>query len=280
MSTIYLFPGQGSQAKGMGTDLFTRYPQIVATADAELGYSMRALCVDDPQEQLGNTRYTQPALFTVNALMWMARLETGESKPDATAGHSLGEYNALLAAGVFDFATGLKLVKKRAELMSQATGGGMAAVLGLEAEAVIKALKGGGLDRIDVANFNSPAQTVISGPKEWIAPAAERLTAVGAKRVVPLNVSGAFHSRYLAPAATQFGEFLKGFTFHAPLIPVIANCHAQPYTQETVAANLTKQICSSVRWVDCIRRLRQLPQPEFVEVGPGRVLAGLLRTIN
>ncbi len=280
MSTIYLFPGQGSQKKGMGAELFGRFPDLVRQADEILGYSVQELCLEDPHEQLGDTLYTQPALYTVNALAGLARLADGEPKPDFTAGHSLGEYNALLAAGVYDFAAGLELVKKRGELMSQASGGGMAAVIGLEADAIRQALAAGGFDGIDVANYNSPNQTVISGMKTDIEAAAPKLDEAGAKRVIVLNVSGPFHSRYMEPIAAEFAKFLAGVSFNSPAIPVIANCTARPYTGDNIVANLTGQICNSVLWVDSIRWLQQQPAPEFFEVGPGKVLTGLLRYLK
>jgi trans-AT polyketide synthase/acyltransferase/oxidoreductase domain-containing protein len=280
MTKIYMFPGQGSQKKGMGEELFDRFPELVATADEILGYSIKDLCLEDADENLGNTAYTQPALYVVNALTYLAKVEDEGVKPDFVIGHSLGEYSALFAAGAFDFADGLKLVQKRGALMALATGGGMAAVLGMDGDAVRKALADISVDTIDVANLNSPKQTVISGLKADIDEHAPKLQDAGAMRVVVLPVSGAFHSRYMAGAADEFAKLLDEVAFKPLEIPCIANCSAQPYTDDTVAENLKSQIVSSVQWVDTITLLKKESEPEFTEVGPGRVLAGLLRQMR
>lgn len=279
MSTIYMFPGQGSQKVGMGGDLFDRFPELVGQADEILGYSLKELCIEDPDENLNNTQYTQPALYAVNVLTYLAAIEDGAAEPDAVIGHSLGEYSALFAAGVFDFATGLKLVQKRGALMSQATGGGMAALLGMDGAATKAALAELEADAIDVANFNSPRQTVISGLKEDIEEVAPKLQEMGAKRAVVLSVSGAFHSRRMQPAADEFRSFAGGFDFNAPKIPCIANCNAQPYTADTIVDNMVNQIVGSVHWVDTVRQLKDAGEVEFVEMGPGKVLTGLARQI-
>lgn len=280
MATVFMFPGQGSQAVGMGAGLFERYPSIVAEADSILGYPIKDLCLTDPEKKLGRTDYTQPALFIVNALSYLAKVEDEKITPDFVIGHSLGEYSALYAAGAFDFATGLRLVQKRGALMNAATGGGMAAVLGMDGDAVASALAGLGVDSIDVANFNTPGQTVISGPKADIEAYAPQLKDKGARRVVILPVSGAFHSRYMKPAADDFDIFLSGFSFGSLKITCIANCSAQPYTDDAIASNLVKQIYSSVRWIDTVRSLRQQGAETFVEIGPGTVLSGLVRQIT
>ena len=276
MTRIFVFPGQGSQQAGMGADLFPRFAELVAQADAILGYSVADLCARDPEGRLGQTQYTQPALFVVNALSHLARVAAGE-QPQFLAGHSLGEYNALFAAGVFDFATGVKLVQRRGALMAQAQGGGMAAVLGLDAPAVARVLAEQHFDTIDVANYNAPTQTVISGPRADVERAQTAFMAAGARMYVLLKVSGAFHSRYMAAAATEFGAFLRGFTFQAPRVPVIANADAQPYAASDVADKLTRQITHGVRWTDTVERLLREPEAEFIEVGPGNVLTKLIR---
>lgn len=163
---VYVFPGQGSQSKGMGQGLFDKYPELTSKADKILGYSIKKLCLEDPDENLRYTQYTQPAIYTVNALMYLNKIAKTGEKPSFVVGHSLGEYNALYAAGVIDFETGLKIVKKRGELMSRAKGGGMAAVIGLREEEVRDVLKENGIESIDIANINSCSQIVISGPKE------------------------------------------------------------------------------------------------------------------
>ena len=280
MKTVFMFPGQGSQALGMGGELFERYPDLVAEADAILGYSVREICLKNPDDKLNRTDYTQPALYIVNVMSFLAKVEDDEIRPDFVIGHSLGEYNALYAAGAFDFATGLKLVRKRGALMNAATGGGMAAILGMDADGVSAALAELGVDSIDVANYNSPHQIVISGLKADIEAYAPKLEERGAQRVVILSVSGAFHSRYMKPAAEEFEAFLAGFSFGSLKIPCIANCSAQPYTDESIAPNLVTQMYSSVRWMDTVKSLRKQGADNFVEVGPGKVLSGLARRIT
>lgn len=280
MATVFMFPGQGSQSIGMGAGLFERYPDLAAEADAILGYSARELCLADPEDKLKRTDYTQPALYVVDSLSYLARVEDEKIRPDFVIGHSLGEYAALYAAGVFDFATGLKLVQKRGALMNAATGGGMAAILGMTGDAVAPALAELSAGSIDVANFNSPGQTVISGPKADIEAFAPQLKEKGARRVVILPVSGAFHSRYMKPAAEEFEAFLAGFSFNSLKIPCIANCSALPYTDDSIASNLVKQMYSSVRWVETVKGLRARGADTFIEIGPGTVLSGLARQIE
>ncbi len=280
----FVFPGQGSQKKGMGQGLFDEigeYAEHEKDIDALLGYSMRQLCLEDPEDKLKDTRYTQPALYVVNALHTKKALLDG-ARPKWLAGHSLGEYNALLAAGVFDFMTGLRLVQKRGELMSQARGGGMAAVIGLDAGIIANVLRDNGLVATDVANFNSPSQTVISGPVEDIDRAGPLLQAAGARMCMPLPVSAAFHSRYMADAAREFEAFLAPFDFAAPRVPVIANLTAQPYPADGAAAKalLVGQITGSVRWVESVRHLAAQGVDRFEEMGPGNVLTRLVQQIR
>lgn len=281
MSVICLFPGQGSQSKGMGAPLFERYPDWTAEADAILGYSIRQLCVEDAEGQLGLTQFTQPALYTVNALTFRARLEDGGAPPDFVAGHSLGEYNALQAAGVFSFATGLQLVKQRGALMGQVSGGGMAAVIGLSPEQIQEIL--GSTEagrRIDVANFNSLDQTVIAGPKEDLTVVKAQFDAAGVRAYIPLNVSAPFHSRYMREAQMTFASLLQGVEFAAPQVPVISNVSARPYEPDLVRQTLSEQIGNSVRWLETMLFLLAQPEPTFEEVGPGSVLSKLLAGIR
>ncbi len=281
MTTIVIFPGQGSQAKGMGGELFDRFPDMTEVASRVLGYSIKELCVDDPREQLGLTQFTQPALFIVNALMYRARLEDGGAPPAFVAGHSLGEYNALLAAGCFDFETGVTLVKERGALMGRVSGGGMSAVIGLEPQTIQTVLHESDEGRrVDVANFNSFDQTVIAGPKEDLAAVKPALEAAGARMVVPLNVSAPFHSRYMRDAQREFEGFLQRFTFSAPSMPVVSNVRARPYEGDMVRATLAEQIGNSVRWLDSMLYLMEQPEPAFEEVGPGQVLTKLLKQIQ
>ena len=261
----------------MGGDLFGKFVKEVHEADDILGYSIKELCLDDPRMQLSNTQYTQPALYTVEALNFLDRIATG-AKPKYCIGHSLGEYSALFAAGAFDFATGLKLVKKRGELMALATGGGMLAVINLPVERIMVLLNQHGLTAVDCANLNSPKQIVLSGAEADIAKANQILSGE-AMMCVPLRVSGAFHSRYMQDAAHEFGRFLDEFEFKPLSIEVIANVTAKPYTQETIKENLTRQITSPVKWFESIGYLRKAGETEFVEVGPGNVLTRLLPQI-
>jgi malonyl CoA-acyl carrier protein transacylase len=278
---ICLFPGQGSQTKGMGADLFDRYADWTARADGILGYSIRQLCVDDPRGELGLTAFTQPALYVVNALSYRARQDGGAPPPAFVAGHSLGEYDALLAASVFDFADGLRLVQRRGQLMGTVAGGGMAAVIGLDPDRIRSVLEDHDSGaRIDVANFNSFDQTVLAGPKDDLAAAKTAFEQAGARAYIPLNVSAPFHSRYMRDAQIEFGDFLAGFTFKPPAIPVISNVTGQPYAGERVRETLAEQIGNSVRWLDSMLYLLNQPQPEFEEVGPGTVLTKLLGQIR
>jgi malonyl CoA-acyl carrier protein transacylase len=278
---IVLFPGQGSQTKGMGGELFDRFPELTEEASRVLGYSIKELCLEDPRDELGRTQFTQPALFVVNALMHRARIEDGKPGPDFAAGHSLGEYNALHAAGCFDFGTGVTLVKERGALMGRVSGGGMSAVIGLEPQVIQGILHESEEGRrVDVANFNSFDQTVIAGPKDDLAAVKPALEAAGARMVVPLNVSAPFHSRYMRDAQREFETFLQGFNFAAPSIPVISNVRARPYEDDMVRATLAEQIGNSVRWLDSMLYLMEKPEPNFEEVGPGQVLSKLLKQIQ
>jgi malonyl CoA-acyl carrier protein transacylase len=278
MTQIFLFPGQGSQKKGMGADVFPLFPDETAAADRILGYSVVEQCLEDPGERLIQTQYTQPLLFVVCSLMYLAKVREGAS-PDMVAGHSVGEFAALFAAGVFDFETGLKIVQKRGELMSRATGGGMAAVVGMSADEIRNTLTTAGHDKVDVANLNSPRQSVLSGLKDDVLACRPAFEAAGAK-FVPLEVSGAFHSRYMAPAQAEFESFVREFTFQSPRVPVIANVTARPYEESAVVNMIARQITSPVRWVESMQYALQQPEPNFEEVGPGSVLTGLLRQIR
>ncbi|MFJ6064827.1 ACP S-malonyltransferase [Streptomyces tendae] len=272
--SAWLFPGQGAQRRGMGRELFDRYPDAMAAADRILGFSVRELCLGDAAERLTDTRYLQPALFVVNELTRRA-CAAREPAPDYLAGHSLGEYNALLAADAFDFETGLALVARRGELMGRATGGAMTAVVGPGAARIVDLLAEAGIDDVDLANLNSTEQVVLSGPAESLRRAAGAVTAAGAGRCVPLRVSAAFHSRYMADAAREFAAFLAGFELRDPGIPVIANVTARPYGPGEVGRLLAAQVHSAVRWSESMAHLRSRGVDRVVEQGPGRVLTGL-----
>ena len=270
--------GQGSQIVGMGL-LFAQFPEEVAEANEILGYSLSDLCINGPEEQLGQTQYTQPALYLVSYLHARA-ISSDTEKPAMAAGHSVGEFAALAFAGAFTFSDGLKMVAKRGEIMSQVSGGGMAAVIALEASRIQEVFASNGFTGIDLANFNSPGQIVISGPAAEIAESLAPLKEAGAKLVVPLKVSGAFHSRVMEEPAQKFGEFLKDFSFLETSIPVYANVTAVPYPDSSsIPETLVSQIHSPVRWSDSILAMRSAGADSFQECGPGKVLTKLLRQI-
>jgi trans-AT polyketide synthase/acyltransferase/oxidoreductase domain-containing protein len=250
----YLFPGQGSQQKGMGQELFDEFKDLTRKADEILGYSIKTLCLEDSDEQLLQTQFTQPAVYVVNALSYLKKIQT-EPKPDYVLGHSVAEYDALFASGVVDFETGLKLVKKRGELMGQARGGGMAAVMGLTADKIEEILKENNLKNLYIANYNSSYQVVISGLKEEIEKAEPVFMNSGATHYKILNVSGAFHTPYMADAKKKFKKFVKKFKFGEIAIPIIANVTARPYRQEEIKDNIIEQITTPVRWMESIRYL-------------------------
>jgi len=282
----FVFPGQGSQKRGMGQGLFDEvqeYAAVEKDVDAIVGHSMRKVCLEDPDNRLKETQFTQPSLYVVNALHYYKAVSQG-IRPAFVAGHSLGEYNALLSAGVFDFLTGLRLVKKRGELMSQAKSGAMAAVIGLGAGIISKVIKEHGLASIDVANFNSPSQTVVSGPADDIKRAGPFFEKGGARMYIPLQVSAAFHSRYMTGAANAFADFLASMSFAVPKVPVVANVTAQPYPttnpSESVKSLLVKQITNSVQWVQSVRYLIGQGVTQFSEMGPGNVLTKSVQQIQ
>ncbi|WP_075731388.1 ACP S-malonyltransferase [Streptomyces acidiscabies] len=276
---VFGFPGQGSQVKGMGADLFDEYPDLVAQADEILGYSLRELCLRNPEGRLKRTEFTQPALYAVEALTYLRRSKEDPVPPDFLVGHSLGEYAALFAAGVFDFATGLRLVSRRGELMGRASGGGMAAVLGLDLDTAQSGLADAGLTGIDIANHNGPEQIVLAGPEDELVRARALFEDRGAQ-VVVLNVSAPFHSRYMRDAADEFRRLLDATEFRAPRIPVIANVDARPYDADRIRETLAGQIVGQVRWVDTVRRLMAQGDFEFVELGPGRTLQKMVAKVR
>jgi malonyl CoA-acyl carrier protein transacylase len=277
--TTYVFPGQGSQKKGMGGALFDEFKELTAQADEILGYSIKELCLNDPDLNLSFTQYTQPALFVVNALSYLKKIKEAGKKPDFLAGHSLGEYNALWAAGAFDFVTGLRLVKKRGGLMGRVTGGGMAAIIGLNSEQVEDVLNTNKLNTIAIANYNTPYQIIISGRKEDITQSKPVFKAMKCV-FIPLTVSGAFHSRYMSEAKAEFENFLNTFNFNPLTIPVIANVSARPYRNDLIKKTLAEQITNPVRWTESICYLMGQGELEYEEIGPGKVLTGLIERIK
>ena len=280
----FIFPGQGAQSVGMGKDLYDNYDaakDIFNTADKVLGRSISSLCFAGPEEDLKQTVNTQPAIVATS----IAALESFKSQldiqPSYTAGHSLGEYCAMYASGVMDLDTAMKLIQKRAELMGKTEGGSMAAVLSAPEGALEEALKeASSVGYVDVANYNSPAQVVITGDSSAVAKAGEYLLANGVRRVVPLAVSGAFHSKFMEKASEGFAEFASTLELNNASIPVITNVDAQATTnREDFRAKMPKQICSSVYWTQTIQKMVENGVEYFVEIGPGKVLAGLNKKI-
>jgi [acyl-carrier-protein] S-malonyltransferase len=273
MKTAWVFPGQGSQVLGMGVDLlaidtakltFDRATEI-------LGWSVIDICQND-EVKLANTRYTQPCLYVIESILVDLLKQRGLT-PAAVAGHSLGEYVALYTAGVFDFETGLQLVKRRAELMDLAAEGGMTALLGFDRAALEAAIST--TEDVVLANDNSIAQVVISGTTAGIATV---LAKIKVKRAIPLNVSGAFHSPMMATAATEFGKLLAPIPFHDARIPVLSNVSPIATTDgNELKENLDKQIIGSVRWREISLQLPELGIQQAIEVGPGKVLSGLIK---
>jgi malonyl CoA-acyl carrier protein transacylase len=280
---VFMFPGQGSQTRGMGGTLFDEFKDVTRKADQILGYSIKELCLENPRGELSKTQFTQPAMYVVNALSYMKKLRDSAVTPDYLAGHSLGELNALLAAECFDFETGLELVRKRGELMSQADEGAMAAILNATRKEIETQLQENGLLNIDLANYNTPSQIVISGAVDEIRKAESLFT--GNMIYHPLNTSGAFHSRYMVAAGQEFRAYLESFQFAQAKIPVISNVTAKPYEEGALIDNLARQISSTVRWCESIQFLLGVGAEatgdlQFEEVGTGDVLTKLLRTIK
>lgn len=268
--TAWVFPGQGSQFVGMGEDLAEVCAARLAQAEEILGWSVLEACQDE--EKLKGTQYTQPCLYVIECAIADLLVEKGH-QPSLVAGHSLGEYSALYAAGVFDFISGLRLVKRRSELMSQASEGAMAAIMGFkrdELDAKIAETEG-----VVLANDNNPMQVVISG-----TPAAVEtvMNEVKSKRTVKLKVSGAFHSPLMADAAKAFEPVLAGIDFSDAKVPVMSNVDPEPETDaKTIKARLSEQMTGAVRWREIALNLPKHEVSAAVEVGPGKVLTGLIK---
>ncbi|MHB1126014.1 MAG: ACP S-malonyltransferase [Bacillota bacterium] len=283
----FVFPGQGSQYVGMGQQLAESCPearQVFDDADRALGFSISRICFEGPEETLKQTMYTQPAILTVS-IACLQVLSARGIRPEFAAGHSLGEYSALVAAGVLDFTDAIRLVHARGRYMEEAVPGGrgtMAAILGLtgdEVQEVCRQVSGSGL--VQPANFNCPGQVVIAGERAAVVAAMEMAVERGAKKAVPLTVSGPFHSTLMRPAGDKLAGNIQETTFSEPGFPVVANVSADYiHYAEEARALLIRQVSEPVLWEQSVRRLLADGADRFVEVGPERVLSGLIRKID
>lgn len=278
----YVFPGQGSQFTGMGKDLYDSNPKVkelFERANTILGFRITDIMFEGSSEDLKQTKVTQPAVFLHSVA---EALTIEDFKPDMVAGHSLGEFSALVAAGAIDFEDGLKLVYARAMAMQRAcelTPSTMAAVLGLEDEKVEEVCKR--FEGVVPANYNCPGQLVISGPAETIKDACKAMKEAGAKRALPLPVGGAFHSPLMEPARQELAQAIEQTEFHTPVCPVYQNVDALPHTSAAeIKENLLKQLTSPVRWTQTVKNMCQDGAQIFAELGPGSVLEGLIKKCN
>jgi [acyl-carrier-protein] S-malonyltransferase len=282
-----IFPGQGSQAVGMGKDLAEKYPEARQTfdeADEALGYKLSQLCFEGPEDQLRLTEITQPAILTTSVAA-LRVLETRMAKPCFVAGHSLGEYSAHVAAGTFSFADAVRTVRNRGKYMQEAVPvgvGAMAAILGMELEEVAAVCQDAAQDEVcSPANINSPDQVVISGSTAAVERAAKLADERGAKRAKLLSVSAPFHCSLMKPAQDRLEEDLKKIKMSRPVYPVVCNVEASVVTDDVRAlSTLVKQVTGSVKWDQCMRLLIAEGVDTFIEVGPGKVLCGLMRQID
>lgn len=278
----YVFPGQGAQFSGMGKDLYESSPaarELFDRADEVLGFGLSKIMFEGTDEELRQTKVTQPAVF-LHSVASVAALGE-EFRPDMVAGHSLGEFSALVAAGALDFESGLRLVYARALAMQKAceeVPSTMAAVLGLSDDVVESVCDG--IEGVVAANYNCPGQIVISGTKEAVSEACVRLKEAGAKRALPLAVGGGFHSPCMASAKEELERAIEQTIFATPRCPIYQNVDAKPHTSpEQIKANLTAQLTSPVRWTQSVQNMVADGAVEFVELGPGKVLTGLVGKI-
>lgn len=284
----YIFPGQGSQSVGMGKEFYDNYDvakEVYKKADDALGYSISDICFNGDTDKLNLTRNTQPAILTTSLAILEVLKKEFSVEVKATAGHSLGEYGSLYLAGVLPLETAIKITGERARLMNEAaenTQGGMAAILGLSEDIVKKGIEELSKDGIiSVANYNCPGQIVITGEKELIEKSQEVFKTLGAKRVVPLAVSGAFHSKLMKNAADKFAKIIQDVTFENPDISVYENIDGEKVLSgEEIKDRMPKQIYSSVMWTKTVENMINDGIDTFVEIGFGKVLTGLVKKIN
>jgi len=286
VKVAYVFPGQGSQWVGMGQDLcqdFEAAKTVFGQADEALGFAISRLCFDGPEDELRQTINAQPAIVTASFACLEASREAGVGLPPASfvAGHSLGEYTALVAAGVLDFATAVYLARERGRLMHEAgqmTPGGMAAIIGLDETPLSELCAETGAQ---IANINCPGQIVISGAEDNINKAVELAKSRGAHRAIPLQVSGAFHTPLMQPAVDGMAKIIAKLSFNDPTTPIIGNTTAQPLTTaQSVKEELLNQLCNCVQWQSSVEYMIDDGVSAFIEIGPGKVLAGLIKRID
>ncbi len=286
--TAYIFPGQGSQSVGMGKDLFDNFAaarEVFEQADEALGFALSDMCFAGDEAHLQLTANTQPAILTVSVAAYRAMEAEGFSDPDLVAGHSLGEYSALVAAGVLDFADAVRTVRKRGTYMQEAVPvgvGAMAAILGLEVDVVDEGCAEAAEGQVcSPANINSRSQVVIAGNSEAVDRACEILKARGAKRAIRLNVSAPFHCSLMMPAQDRLSVDLASLEYGAFHFPIVHNVDAGENTDPLVVAHkLTEQVSRPVRWLETIENMASVGVEKFIEVGPGKVLTGLMRQIK
>lgn len=283
---VFVFPGQGSQYVGMGQELAGRYAEAVEVfneAESILGWPVSKVCFTGPAAELNRTENTQPAVLTVSVACYRALVARGVV-PHVVTGHSLGEYSALVAASSLSFSEAVKLVARRAQLMAAAVPegqGGMVAILGLEPKKVVFLCREVRDGIVEAANFNAPGQVVVAGDRAGLAEISLRAKEAGAKRVLPLPVSGPFHSSLMEPVARQLAVALEQVPIADPLVPVVSNVTADYVTTAAaVRENLIKQVASPVRWQESISRLLAEGYKTFIEVGPGNVLSGLIKRMG
>lgn len=278
-----LFPGQGSQFVGMGADLFEARPELLGDrSERILGWSLKQMCMEGPEENLTRTEHAQPALFALSYAMWDVFIDSINERPSGAAGHSLGEYSALCASGSIDYDAALEVVAARGQAMAEAAdreASGMAALLGADlgtARSVIQesGARGG---RLELANINAPGQIVVAGGAKDIDWLTENARDLGVRRVIPLKVAGAFHSSFMEPAALAVESALQGLEVSEPAFPVWSNTTAEPHTRAQVAELLAKQVVSTVRFSESLESMASAGIDTFIHVGPGDVTAGMAR---